>query len=131
MINTFTTIAIISVSLVIYYFINSFILKHELKKYTAQYRVYFEKEHIKKSPFLYIFFSGFILLYNRNKKDELEYGYLKYKVDMIDKLTMNDQIRAASFNYNIIIKIEGEDELRRKLKNCELKIKLKAIKNKK
>lgn len=124
MINTLLIIVIPLIPLIIFYFINSFILRNELKKYTNDYRIYFEKEHINKHPFLYIFFTMFMLLYYKYHKDKLDYGFLKYKVDMIDELKKDDYIKNVYFKYHI----EGEDEILKKVRSCELKIKLKKIK---
>jgi len=126
MINTLITLLVIVASLYVYYIINSFMLKNKLKKYTPQYRVYFEKEHIKKSPILYIFFTMFIFLYNNYHKDEIEYGYLKYKVDLIDRIKNDNYIQITYPNMELAI--EGEGEIRKKMKNYSLKIKLKKIK---
>ena len=127
--NTITTFLIITISIVVYYVINSFILKNELKKYTSQYRTYFQKDHIKKQPFLYIFFTMFMFLYNKYHKDEIEYGFLKYKIDAIDRIKTDIYFNSIQQSYGIKFEIEGEDEIRKKFKNYSLKIKLKKLNN--
>jgi len=126
--NTLIIIGIISISTLIYYISNIIVFKNEVKKLTYDYKTYFYKEHINKHPVLYLFFTHFIFIYNSYHKDEFEYGYLKYKVEKIEN-AKNDpylQIISNSVDYNL--NIIGEDEIRRKLYQCELKIKLKKLK---
>jgi len=136
MINTFILLVEIAIILSIYYLINSFILKNELKKYTNEYRIYFKKRHINKHPILYIFFTMFIFLYNKYHKDEIEYDFLKYKVERCDLIkndpyfiTLNNNI--SVYKNNSVYKIDNfnikEEEIRKKLRSCALKIKLKKI----
>jgi len=130
MINTFILLVEIAIILSIYYLINSFILKNELKKYTNEYRIYFKKRHINKHPILYIFFTMFIFLYNKYHKDEIEYDFLKYKVERCD-LIKNDPYFIMLNFHNSVYKIDNfnikEEEIRKKLRSYALKIKLKKI----
>ena len=130
MINTFILLVEIAIILSIYYLINSFILKNELKKYTNEYRIYFKKRHINKHPILYIFFTMFIFLYNKYHKDEIEYDFLKYKVERCD-LIKNDPYFIMLNFHNSVYKIDifdiKEEEIRKKLRSYALKIKLKKI----
>lgn len=123
--NTLLLIGIISISLLAFHITNCTLLRNELRKYTNEYKNYFYTEHINRHPFLYIFFTMFILMYNSRHKEDFELGYLKYKVKKIDNIRNNTN----QFNYigTIDIGIEGEDELRKKLHQYELKMKLKIL----
>ena len=124
------TLLIILFLLIVWYFINDLILKNELKKYTKDYRIYFEKEHIIKKPFNYTFLSYFMILYNKYHKDEIEYGFLKYKIDRLEYLKQDFYFTNLFKNINNLIDHNYEEELRKKMRTCGLKIKLKKINKK-
>ena len=71
-----------------------------------------------------------MILYNKYHKDEIEYGFLKYKIDRLEYLKQDFYFTNLFKNINNLIDHNYEEELRKKMRTCGLKIKLKKINKK-
>lgn len=123
--TTYIIPLIVSICLLSYHIINVLLFNNRVKKFTLEYKLYFYKEHVNKKPFLYIFCTMFMLIYQYYHEEDFKYGYLKYLVKKID----DTKIELSTYGYiNVNFEIENEDKIRQNLHNFELQLKLKNIK---
>jgi len=111
-----------SVTMLSYIIVNNKIgFKMKKQFCETQYRSQYFHNRVNKIPFLFVFFTVFVLLYYKKHKDEYEHGYDLFLLSLIEDL------KHSSVYSKFDVVIEDENILKSRIKMYERKKKLKNI----